>query len=425
MMLKRRGSVWRGLGLLLIFCAGDVFSQYTIREGDEEGQLKSSTIIVPYAFSTETLGFGIGIGGSYGPKGESSYYGTAYGTDNGSSFAMFGGNLKFPGSDRLHFKPWFSMGHFTKMRVYVDGNPHFAGKEHAGSNESSPLNYREEDAVDLIADLQFIYTLPWGHYRDKATHTYITDNGLLKENPSGGTSLNPLKSGQSTILFRPYYRRQFTDVEGKETLFFQVGYKHDNRDFIPNPHRGYLVKADFSHDPDWLAASRSWTSVEGEFKGYVPLWDASWSRQQTLVFSSWTAYSPTYNTRSSSSDNGKPPYFAGPTLGGFWRMRGYPANRFQDKAAVYYSAEYRLMPEWQPFGKIGVLDPLKIRWWQIVGLVEAGRVAPSWDVGELHSDMKVDIGIGLRGMFHASVGRVDFVVSEEGIAFSATVGQTF
>ena len=83
------------------------------------------------------------------------------------------------------------------------------------------------------------------------------------------------------------------------------------------------------------------------------------------------------------------------------------------------------MPEWQPFGRIDLLDPLKIRWWQIVGLMEVGRVAPSWDLSTLHSDMKYDFGVGLRGMFHSSVGRLDVVVSEEGFFFTAMLGQAF
>ncbi len=420
--MKRFITLLGVISLFTLFQPLDVSAQYKIREGSEESDLKSSSIIVPYIFSTETLGLGLGLGASYGPKGESYYYGTAYMTDNGSAFGMLGGNnLRVPGAERLHVRPTLMLGHFTHMRVYLDGNPDFVGKERAGSNESSQENYREEDAMDIVVDLEFRYTLPIGHYRDVAVHTYITENGMLKENPSGTTSWNPLESGMSTILFRPYYRKQYTDDEGGETLYFKVGYEHDNRDFIPNPHRGYRIKTSVSHDPDWLNMTRKWTSVDGEIDGFIPLWDTSWSRQQTLALSTWMAYSPTYE----DSANGNPPYFAGPTLGGFWRMRGYPSFRFHDKAAVYYSAEYRVMPEWQPFGNVDLLGPLKIRWWQLVGLVEAGRVAPSWDVGTLHSDMKYDYGIGLRGMFHASVGRIDFVVSDEGFVFSAMLGQTF
>ena len=213
----------RAVGLLLLFQTLEAPAQYKIREGDEKGELQSRTIIVPYAFSTETLGLGVGVGVTYGPKSQSLYYGTAYVTDNGSDFFMIGGNnLRVPGIERLHLRPRFMVGNYTHMRIYVDGNPAFS-EERAGSNESSKENFREEEAVDMLVDLEFRYTLPWGHYRGQAVHTYITDNGVLKEQPSGAESMNPLESGQSSLLFQPYYRRQFTDVEGKETLFFQFG----------------------------------------------------------------------------------------------------------------------------------------------------------------------------------------------------------
>ena len=83
------------------------------------------------------------------------------------------------------------------------------------------------------------------------------------------------------------------------------------------------------------------------------------------------------------------------------------------------------MPEWQPFGKIDLLEPLQIRWWQVVGLVEVGRVAPTWNFETLHSNMKYDVGIGLRGMFHTAIGRLDFTVSEEGFSLVAMLGHTF
>ena len=83
------------------------------------------------------------------------------------------------------------------------------------------------------------------------------------------------------------------------------------------------------------------------------------------------------------------------------------------------------MPEWQPFGSIDVLDPLMMRWWQLVGLVEVGRVAPAWNIDTLHTDMKYDLGIGIRGMFNTGIGRIDLVFSEEAVSIVAMFGQTF
>lgn len=413
--------------LTLLSFSRETSAQYIIHEQGENTEARSHTLILPYAFSTETLGFGLGIGATYKPKSypHSLYYGTAYMTDNGSTMFMLGGsNLQIPRVKRLHIRPKFINSYFTHLRVYVDDPVAGPSPEGAGSNESSADDFLDEEAFENIIDLELRYTLPWGHYQAEPIHTYTTHNGLLKENPSGSSSWNPLESGRSTLLFTPYFRKQFTNVDELETLSFELGYEHDNRDFSPNPHRGYRFNTGISHDPDWLNNTERWTTLRGEMDAYIPLWDTAWSRQQTLALSFWSAYAPSFDSTSPDQE-GKPPYFTGPTLGGLHRLRGYPSNRFHDKAAIHYAAEYRLMPEWQPLGKTALLDPLKIRWWQIVGLAEMGRVAPSWDLNTLHSDMKYDFGIGLRGMFNTSIGRLDLVISEEGFTFVAMLGQSF
>lgn len=419
-------ALFSALFLMVLFQAMETRGQYIIREGNVQGEILSRSLVLPYVFSTETLGLGLGLGGSYAPASqpESTYFGTVYGTDNGSWLGALGGNnLKLPHVERLYMRPYMILRRDTHMRVYTEG-PRPPDPPPAGSNESSPDDYIEIDAHDGTASFEMNYILPWGHYRDNTIHTYVTQQGILKENPSGAESVNPLQSGKTSILFRPYYRKQFTDDLKLETLNFTLGIEHDNRDFVPNPHRGYLAKANIAHDPDWLAETRNWTSLEGEIDGYIPLPDTSWSRQQTIAISLWTAYSPSYSS-DPNDVSGRPPYYAGPTLGGLWRMRAYPDNRFHDKSAICYTAEYRIMPEWQPLGRVDTLDPLKIRWWQIIGLVEVGRVAPQWDFETLHSDMKYDFGIGLRGMFDRAIGRIDFVVCDEGMSITAMLGQAF
>ena len=41
----------------------------------------------------------------------------------------------------------------------------------------------------------------------------------------------------------------------------------------------------------------------------------------------------------------RPPAYTSSTLGGLWRLHGYPSQRFNDKAATDYAAELRLIPE--------------------------------------------------------------------------------
>lgn len=397
-----------------------------MREGSDEGKIRDQTLVLPYAFSSETLGIGVGIGGTHSPNAfpQSTYFGTAYLTDNGSWLMLLGGSTLQPAAlDRLSISPVVSLGRQSQKRLYLNGNPDFPD-EHSGSNESSPDNYIQRDAYEIIANLPVSFTLPAGHFKESGIHTYVTRNGQLQDNPSGATSINPFESGKSSILFRPYFRRMWDDLDIGETLYFELGFEHNNADFIPNPHRGYRFQGLMRYDPEWLPSSTEWMTWESELDAYLPLPETSWARQQTVALAAWISYSPTYDD-DAPDQKGKPPYFAGPTLGGLYRLRAYPTYRFHDKAALYYSAEYRLMPEWQPFGGIQLLDPLMIQWWQIVGLLEAGRVSPTINLKTLHSDMKYDVGIGFRGMFGTGIGRIDLVVSDEGLAFVAMFGHSF
>ncbi len=115
----------------------------------------------------------------------------------------------------------------------------------------------------------------------------------------------------------------------------------------------------------------------------------------------------------------------GASLGGFLRLRGYPLYRFQDEAAIYYGVEYRVIPHWNPLGKISWLRWLHIDWWQFVPFLEVGRVASEWDLQELHSDMKWDAGGGIRLMTAKVVVRADAAYSEEGWHIWVMVGQAF
>ena len=111
----------------------------------------------------------------------------------------------------------------------------------------------------------------------------------------------------------------------------------------------------------------------------------------------------------------RPPAWAGATLGGIWRMRAYPSGRYHDQAAIYYAAEYRLTPRWNPFENYEwVRKYLGIAWWQWVPFVETGRVAPTWNIERLHSNMKVDAGFGVRAMAKGIVVRIDSAVGSAG-----------
>jgi outer membrane translocation and assembly module TamA len=110
-------------------------------------------------------------------------------------------------------------------------------------------------------------------------------------------------------------------------------------------------------------------------------------------------------------------------LGGFYRMRGYPVDRFNDRSVLYTAAEYRYTLDWNPLGNISWLRFLQSDWLQLVGFIEGGRVANEY--GDLFEDWKVDGGVGIRSMFAGAVVRLDVGVSEESTSAWVMFGHPF
>ena len=147
-----------------------------------------------------------------------------------------------------------------------------------------------------------------------------------------------------------------------------------------------------------------------------------------LAFNFWTAYVSTWETEIVNEEEvvtKRPPYYEGANLGGFYRMRGYEGERFHDKAALYGSIEYRVIPKWQPLLENKLFKYFELDWMQFAAFAEAGRVAPEWQIDTLTTDMKFDAGVSLRGMLMKSVFRLDLAVGEEGARVVAMYGQPF
>jgi hypothetical protein len=107
-------------------------------------------------------------------------------------------------------------------------------------------------------------------------------------------------------------------------------------------------------------------------------------------------------------------------------MRGYPSQRFSDKAAVYYAAELRMIPDWNPFEQWSTIQEyVGIEWIQLVPFAEIGRVAPEWNLDTLHTDMKWCLGLGFRAWAKGLVARIDTAVSDEDFKVQMMVSQPF
>ena len=418
------------LFLAFIFCNLAYGQSITV---GPDGKFEKNVISVPYAFYNENFGFA----GAYAyavtgwPQKQSAMIATAMAGSRGSALGfMMARDLRIPHTRRLFLDTVVQAGYFQDLDVYTAGNPDFPD-ERAGSNDSDEDNYVESDGGwDNFFRLRFKYLLPIGHGKDEIITTQVVDRGLLVDGATGGESWNPFVSGQTYFEMKPFYRLQQVDGddvrEDVKTNGLEVSLFRDNRDFKTNPSKGSALRLKFNRDFGWLDSSDSWTVVDGEFDKYFSLGKSDWFRQRVLAFDFWTAYSPTWNEKGNGDIENGAPSFAGATLGGLWRLRGYPSQRFSDKAAIYYAAEMRFIPRWNPFdGWPWLQKYLGVQWLQFVPFAEIGRVAPNWSAEDLHEDMKWSAGLGVRFWAKGIVARIDSAVSDEGFGVQMMVAQPF
>lgn len=414
--------------LLITFCSSAVGqSIYT----DKDGKFSPQTLSLPYAFYNDDLGLSVGwvYGVSGGPQKQSTVLGTAMiGTNGGGIVSLFGSDLQVPQTERWFVDPVFTLSLLNDTDVYTTGNPNFPN-ERSGANNSSPDNFVSGKGKDIYLAARFKYLLPIGAGREEVIETIKIDRGFPIDRSVDGNSPNFLENGRTYLEVVPFYRNLSLEDDDNfknlKTNGLEFNIKWDNRDFKANPTTGHSVTAKSAFDFGLFDSNNSWNSLSVEIDKYVSFGASNHLRENTLAFDFWTAYSPSWDSNDGVISN-RPPAYAGPNLGGLWRMRAYPSQRFSDKSAIYYSAEWRLTPKWNPFNDFPKLQKyVGVEWLQFVPFIEVGRVAPDYDLGELHSDMKVSGGFGIRAWAKGIVVRADFATSNESSSVQMMVSQPF
>ncbi len=414
---------------VLIMICMPVYAQEDLVDTDE--QSSQSLLILPYPFYNDTIGAGIGaavIAEGYGQEqmmtvgsGLVSLEGTYIG------FLMIR-NYQFPWLKRIFIEPAMSYGELQDIRSYTLGSPKFPN-ERPGSNESHEDNFLESDGTDFWFDFSMKYLLPIGDGKDNILPDIKLENGIPVSGQPGGHHWDPLKSGRTFIELEPFFRDQDLDEEGipdQRTAGIELALVYDNMDFPLNPTKGSYWRLFFDRDWGGFDSSAPWSVWGGEFNKYFSLGPSMSARQRIIAFNFWTVDCLTWN--SSHTEDGKevfhrPPSYKGANLGGLWRLRGYPATRFNDRSAIYYGLEYRHTLKWNPLKDITMKGKLNVDWLQFVALGELGRVAPSWNLDTLHNDMKWSAGVGIRAMVNHLVLRLDIAASEEDYMAQLFIGQ--
>lgn len=437
MRRKRPKAAFIMGGLLALALAGPAAGQEILLHEGQTNNLPG-TFTVPFAFYSDALGpavgFSVGNRGFFQPQ--ASAFATVVGSAEGTVYGFLAiRDLEVPQTDRLFINGQLNIGQFNQIDIYANGNPDFPD-ERAGSNDSDADNFITGDGTDIKVWSLFGYVLPIGDGRDDPKSRLVLRQGLVTEGARDTSTWNPFKSGYSLIGVKPFYRRQ--DVETDEagdrvvaTSGAEFILRYENTDFHENPSRGSYQQIRYTKDWGEMGSSAPWTTVDFTAAKFFSLADGARSRQRVLALNMWWVDTLSWDDfdgdGSDDKDYHRPPSYAGATLGGTERMRGYSEGRFNDRSAVYYAAEYRHIPEWNPLKDIDWLNRRNahVQWIQYVVGIELGRVADEFDLGELHSSMKVTGLVGLRAMINTLVVRADFAITDEGGAVQMTIDHPF
>ena len=434
------------LPLTLILTLSSLMAEEADKNNILDIEKSGNWMFVPYVFSTDSTGFAGGVAGIatgvlqpqttlvaslfYGAEQDIITNGVPD-TSNFSGGMISYTDIKVPYTNRLYLSLFGMMAHYPQDILYIDG-----------SNDSD-----QDDGLVTAGDSDYFtlslkYVLPIGEGAYNPDGIYKLKDGFAmgREDYGNGVRFETGRTSLSLIWFSQYQTIE-NWKESEPWSFakempewndsgFRFALEHDNTDFDLNPSRGYNFKIQYSTDGGSGDNLQEWDNIEFRYSYYVDLENLSFTKQDVLAMSFWTAYSPSWDTNNElmpGIDLNRPPLWEGPRLGGYNRMRGYDLNRFSGKAAIYGTAEYRAMLKWNPFNKstlLGQWMPAKVDWLQVVGFVEAGRVDDEYCF-DLLTDMKYDVGMSLRAMIAELPMRFDVAYGEEGATMWVMYRQPF
>lgn len=431
---------YRFILLLQLFMADGnfIFAQNGTSDADTNNELVNVAML-PFGLYSEIFGWAaggfVGIQG-LSQKNMSLYMGGLIST-NGTKYGFIQfREFYLPFYPRIYIAPDILGGYFGVLNLYKDplnSPPPTDPKLRAGSNESDKNDYVEVSGSDQWYELKFRFLLPIGHGKDQIYFSPKLENGILKSGEMGGTSWNPFESGRTFIDIKPFYRKRVSFA----TNGIEFALTRENTDYYVNPTRGSLQKIAFRRDFGWFDSMSPWSVIETDLRWYLPIHELLGNKNslpKVLALDFWTANTLTWDSYdvvgidqygNSIKQYHRPPPYTGAYLGGRYHLRAYYEGRFNDRAAIYYGAEYRQTLSWNPFNLWWLTRKLDIHWLQFALYGEIGRVAPEWKFSTLHTDMKWNVGAGIRIFMNNLILRFDNSFGEEGMYIQMFVDHAF
>ncbi|WP_162618037.1 hypothetical protein [Shewanella halifaxensis] len=375
----------------------EVFAVENVESGTD-------TVVIPIVGAMESTGALAGsviaVTGVGQPQAQAIGFG-AYSVND--SYISYLGYFNYALSDYWTFDISGLIAEFTETAMFL------------GEQPDNPADI-PSDASLLQRDWQMTFRYLMSEQTVKApTHN--------QQSPLGG---HADYNTRTVLEIEPFYHsrdfrsQQVNNIEG---LTYGVSMKidRDARNYAPSPSAGYHSYAKVLRD--WGNADRaSYTRWEAQHTHYFDLGNNGWNQQQTLSVTGYVSDIPTWKNDSPKS---QPDWFAQSTLGGSDRMRGYGDDYFHNRSALFYGAEYRVTPNWQPQTSAPLIEHYNFPWWQFAAFAEVGSVDKKLDLVKLHKDMHWSAGVGLRVFIENIVARVDYGFSKDDSILRFTVNQAF
>ncbi len=389
--------------LLSVLC---VFFSFNVASEEKD------SAFLPFYFSTEVMGNTFGVAGVAKGVGQpqAALFGMALYSDK-DSYVGFVSAFNYALSEEWLFSTQMYQARFND-------NPYYLGSQ--GDNNSSNTDKTIIDGVEKNYQFEFKYLLPWGN---------VAEHGLLGAfQPIRDVSFaSPMESGVSSIIVTPFFSSRELDgfYDDEKATGLSLAFDWDNRDSTRNTTKGshtsfeLMTGAESWGDDDlWL----KWTFQNSHYYALGPLGELF--DQQVVAFDFYTSDTPTWDN-CSSDHCARPPEMEQARLGGLYRLRSYTGGRFHGRSAIHYSAEYRVLPDWQPLESIPVINYYDLPWWQWVAFAEVGRVSEEYDLKTLHTDMKWSLGGAVRFQVEGIVVRTEIARGSEEGTFRVMINQPF
>jgi len=397
-----------------------------IEKLEAQPQPTNETQALPFGFFSDSMGTALGLGAiSTGVlQPQASLFGLGvYSSNDSWLYYVAALNFQIPQVEQWLFSLDAYNGEFTEGRYYINND--LSAEGNSGPRDQVITNGKES-----FIRPQAKYILPWANGAQGAVNSLRGAKGI-SDLPQIDY-WNPKLSGISSIeLFAKWQRRDLAEYNAQQTsnelTVYSVDFEYDNRNSTHIPSDGGIINFKVNYDPG-SNERPSWNTIELESAFFFDLGANSWFQQQAIGLSAWTADTPSWNNSTvidGETVMNRPPDYAGVTLGGWDRLRGFYSGRFFDRSAVAYSAEYRIIPAWQPLKDLPVFSSYNIPWWQWVFFIDAGSVNDSYDLVELHEEFEYSIGSSLRLSVEGVVIRMDYSVSKEDSQFRVLVNQPF